>query len=247
MIGGQGTYPAIGNPDWNYIPGGYGGGGYGMQHNYISYWGASGGGRTALMMLEDDIFHPILVSGAGGGSDGRGGAGGGLIGQGYWEQRYGYFSNSETNESHFFTYGSGESIKIGTSSHPQGSRRNVESSSDFCGAGAGWYGGFASFYDGAGCAGGTSFALTSNATIPENMTVHDTFYSNPVTSTYAFTRNSAYLMHNIIHARGIWIGNGMFRITYKSKSLFEICHTIAINPCISNILLKVPMVLLILS
>ena len=81
----------------NMQPGGYGGGG--SSSNY--YQGestdgtGSGGGQTAVKFIENDLWHRVLVSGGGGGSenrggtyrsteDGSGGAGGNLNAQGYF-------------------------------------------------------------------------------------------------------------------------------------------------------------------
>ena len=100
--GGKGVYEykyrIIDDFDVNHmIKGGYGGGGatfnhYGADYNYGS---GSGGGQTAVKFLSNDLWHRVIVSGAGGGSDnvyptetlkgtddGSGGAGGGFVGQG---------------------------------------------------------------------------------------------------------------------------------------------------------------------
>lgn len=254
MIGGQGTYLDYVQKDWNYIPGGYGGGGYAIQ-SPEGHLAASGGGKTSLMFLDDDIFHSVLVSGAGGGcddfneqpNDGKGGAGGGLIAQSFWQLNTGYNPDFEINNNHFFTYGSGESSKLGSSSHLKGSKSSISGPGDYCGAGSGWYGGFVSFYSNAGCSGGSSFVLANDAIIPDEMTVHDTFYLNPITDHYAFVHSSEYMMSNVTHAPGIWIGNGMFRFTLISYNQLGICITMGYQRCVSNILLKIPLIVYILT
>lgn len=210
IIGGQGAYGK-----GSLVPGGYGGGGDGHKG------AAAGGGRTALMMQKDDIFHSVLVAGAGGGSDdaannndGIAGSGGGLIGQSFWFSST-YIQGYEANSSHFFSYGNGESVHAGKSNHPQGSiyQTDPDFGYEYSGAGGGWFGGFASFDPNAGSGGGSSFALTKDAIIPTTMDVYDTYYSNKVTDNYAFDRNSMFIMSDVIHFPGIWIGNGMFRVT----------------------------------
>lgn len=229
MIGGQGIYktqPFTGNAFDRkiYIPGGYGGGGPARPFNTDQVYCASGGGRTALMMLEDDIFHSVLVAGAGGGSDdygvnnnGKSGAGGGIIVQAFWI-RGEYQAEFEARPGHFFTYGNGEAIVEGGSKHHYGTRNSPKSDAEYGGAGGGWYGGFSSYLNDAGNGGGSSFALTKGADIPTTMTVHDNFYENPITDNYAFTSDSEYMMTNVEHAPGIWIGNGLFRITILTKN-----------------------------
>lgn len=231
MIGGQGTYkaqPFSGDPFSKsiYIPGGYGGGGPSRPLSFkTDSPSASGGGRTSLMMLEDDIFHSVLVAGGGGGSDdfqtnndGKGGAGGGISAQSFWIDGT-YFPQFESSSSHFFSYGFGEAVAGSVSLNPDGSKYGADTKSEYAGAGGGWFGGFASYYYNAGAGGGSSFALTHNATIPTSMTVRDSFYENPITNNYAFTESSKYLMTKVIHAPGIWIGNGMFRITLEYANL----------------------------
>ncbi|EAX94266.1 hypothetical protein TVAG_498200 [Trichomonas vaginalis G3] len=80
MIGGHGQYvtptSVVEDPylKENMIPGGYGGGGFAIRYYSLNAPGsASGGSRTALMINEDDIFHSILVAGAGSGTDNAGG------------------------------------------------------------------------------------------------------------------------------------------------------------------------------
>ena len=78
------------------IEGGYGGGGYASNYFYSdSYFGSgSGGGQTAVKFEVNDLWHRVIVSGAGGGcddnngiynseNDGAGGAGG-VVGQGWF-------------------------------------------------------------------------------------------------------------------------------------------------------------------
>ena len=71
----------------NMQPGGYGGGG--SSSNYPRGTG-SGGGQTAVKFIENDLWHRVLVSGAGGGcddntdDDSSGGSGGNLTAQSWF-------------------------------------------------------------------------------------------------------------------------------------------------------------------
>ena len=135
-IGGQGTYgytKAMENnadcfkPQYM-VKGGYNGGGW--ASNYYSkstfYGCGSGGGSTDLRFEEDDVFHRVIVAGAGGGTDdqiglddGSGGSGGGLTAQGFW-------SGNTVDKTHVatqtsgFTFGSGESVQQAGSRNPRG-------------------------------------------------------------------------------------------------------------------------------
>ncbi|EAY19621.1 hypothetical protein TVAG_228840 [Trichomonas vaginalis G3] len=78
------------------IKGGYGGGGnaFSFYADDGNYGSGSGGGQTAVKFVSNDLWHRVIVAGAGGGSDnyfyadsynsyddGSGGSGGGLTAQ----------------------------------------------------------------------------------------------------------------------------------------------------------------------
>ncbi|EAX94267.1 hypothetical protein TVAG_498210 [Trichomonas vaginalis G3] len=48
------------------------------------------------------------------------------------------------------------------------------------------------------------------------MSVRDSFYENEVVGHYNFSLSSEYVLTSVIHSAGIWVGNGMFRITNLS-------------------------------
>ena len=189
-IGGSGSYK---------IKGGYNGGGDAGSS------ASSGGGATDIRVGSDDIFHRIIVAGGGGGSDdyhfdgltndGAGGAGGYPESQGYWEG--GYYVHKPASQTSGYEFGQGESGSI--------------PSVDTAGAGGGWYGGFGSNSGNAGAGGGSSFLLSKDAIIPEDVG-------------YAFDTSSPYTMRLFAHESGIWSGNGKIVITILSED-----HTI--NQC----------------
>lgn len=226
-IGGKGNYlvdPS--STGLNYNHGGYNGGGSSL----ISEYGASsGGGSTDIRYLADDVFHRIIVAGAGGGmddatgsgintNDGRGSPGGSEEGGGLIIQENlisGYKATQETG----FTFGNGEAGQNGKSKNPDG--YHVESPSgyyDICGSGSGWFGGFSSHNHNGGCGGGSSFALTLNTTFKsKTFKACDEFYSNCETKNYAFADKQTLFFYNIDHHRGNWYGNGKLIITFISK------------------------------
>ena len=62
--------------------------------------------------------------------------------------------------------------------------------------------------------GGSSFALTEDATIPENeIEVRNSYYQLQYTGYYAFLNQTKYLFKNVTHAKGVWSGNGFATIT----------------------------------
>lgn len=82
--------------DQNLIEGGYGGGCKSGNNGYLNLVGSgSGGGQTAVKFLKNDLWHRVIVSGAGGGCDNTGGymlkeddgsgGSGGIIGQGWFQ------------------------------------------------------------------------------------------------------------------------------------------------------------------
>ncbi|EAX88988.1 hypothetical protein TVAG_356230 [Trichomonas vaginalis G3] len=110
------------------IPGEYGGGG--GASNFCDVEGSeacgtgSGGGQTAVKFSENDLWHRVMVSGGGGGTDnifgtfggnedGSGGAGGNLVAQSWFAggvlQKQ-YFADSTKG----FTFGTGEGARYGT-------------------------------------------------------------------------------------------------------------------------------------
>lgn len=178
--------------------GGYGGGGSASNFWYdtaISAGTAAGGGQTALKLIENDLWHRVIVSGAGGGADnpygtifaeddGSGGSGGDLIAQAYWIE--GVYQNANVANSTFgFTFGSGESAY---------SKSSVDFFGDKCGAGGGWFGGFASKSTNGGCGGGSSWALTNDAIIPEDYIEAKNEFSEFIgRKKYAFSKRSDFI------------------------------------------------------
>ncbi|EAX89511.1 glycine rich protein, putative [Trichomonas vaginalis G3] len=219
------------------IKGGYGGGGatfnhYGADYNYGS---GSGGGQTAVKFLSNDLWHRVIVSGAGGGSDnvyptetlkgtddGSGGAGGGFVGQGYWQNGQIQLSRLADSTSGF-TFGSGESAQFYRSRNPKG----VQSSyggADRPGAGAGWFGGFAGHHQDAGAGGGSSWALSENRPIPTGtITAHGSFYNESESHPYAFTLNDGFIFKDVKTASGVWEGHGRLVITIIQRG-YSICR-----------------------
>jgi hypothetical protein len=200
-IGGSGEYVKNTTPK-----GGFNGGARGGSY---SSGCSSGGGATDIRIAVDDYFHRIIVSGGGGGTDsayyessfsndGAGGAGGYPEAQGYWVDGN-YYDGKVANQTYGFSFGQGQATTL--------------INYDACGAGGGWFGGFASNNYNGGCGGGSSFILTKNATVPtfpvtekaENGTIIKT-------SEYAFSSKTDYLFENVEYANGIWSGDGKIRI-----------------------------------
>ena len=233
-IGGEGEKKIGENPH-----GGYNGGGRGTSYSAFTF---GGGGATDIRAEKDDLFHRVIVSGAGGGSDnyyqydkfgktddGSGGSGGKLIAQGF-------FIDGELNSDYVatqfsgFSFGQGEAALNEASHHPLGSKLNL-GYSDRAGAGGGWFGGFASQHGNGGAGGGSSFALTRNAKIPRGrIPVYDDLYNKIDENYYAF-KNRKYLVTNAVFEAGIWYGNGKITITQISlanevfiKQCTRICY-----------------------
>ncbi|EAX89101.1 hypothetical protein TVAG_442580 [Trichomonas vaginalis G3] len=234
-IGGKGSFGhksiAPGTKDCfmkeNMQPGGYGGGGSSSSYPYGT---GSGGGQTAVKFLENDLWHRVLVSGAGGGcddydpDDGSGGAGGNLTAQG-WFYNGNYISTHLANSTFGFSFGQGEAARFGSA--PPNNSRSIKSSTngDIARGGGGWFGGFSAMSGYAGAGGGSSFALTKDAIIPQgNITAADKFYNLFDSKPYAFDLNSEYLFTDVIHMPGIWEGNGRLIITILDTKLFLSCH-----------------------
>ena len=217
--------------------GGYNGGGGDM-----STLPCTGGGSTDIRTEFNDYWHRILVAGGGGGSDdqdreleindGRGGAGGGLISQTFsvdGQQITGY----EATQTYGFSFFYGETGILGGTKHPNGFKSS-ELNGEKAGAGGGWFGGFSSFFNNGGASGGSSFALEKNATIPKGrISVYDENYIEQDSQYYAYSpQTSAFLFTDVIHKRGIWVGNGYAKITalsltnYCSKSMKTSCYSL---------------------
>jgi hypothetical protein len=202
--------------------GGYNGGGSSFL---ATYGAASGGGASDIRYLVDDVFHRIMVAGAGGGqdnpdsgnistNDGRGSPGGGeesgdLIISGKIVS--GYRATQKTG----FTFGSGESAQKGKSKNPNGYQGSTHTYADVCGSGSGWFGGFASHFYNGGCGGGSSFALTNYTEFKnKTFTACDDFFENCITQNYAFADNRQLSFFNVNHHRGNWYGNVRLIITF---------------------------------
>ena len=232
-IGGAGVYSwteNVPNDDQAYLDknrpkGGFNGGG--KAASYIGkYSGAgSGGGATDIRILENDLFHRVVVAGGGGGTDnydpdlieshsddGSGGAGGNMIAQGFWIKGE-YNGNHLATQTYGFSFGNGEAPQKSGSKHVNGSNINPENS-DVAGAGGGWYGGFASNSGSGGAGGGSSFVLTKTATLPSNpIKVYDDMYNEIDEGNYFFTVDSIYTLTRPVFVSGIWSGNGRVIIT----------------------------------
>lgn len=209
----------------NMVPGGYGGGGSSGGYYKGS---ASGGGQTSVQFLKNTLYHRVIVSGAGGGADdyrendGRGGSGGGLVAQGWWANSV-YNDQYLANSSFGFTFGTGEAAQLEKSKHPNGNQ-TISSGSDKCGGGGGWFGGFSSNYNNGGCGGGSSWVLTKDAYIPQDLIEsRDEFYEIIDSNRYNFDTNSEYLFSEVQHVPGIWQGNGRLIITYLRTNLINSC------------------------
>lgn len=235
-VGGKGDYRynekvLSGSPN-NYLPknwvkGGYGGGGHATNWYFRDdFWGTgSGGGQTAVKFEQNDLWHRVIVSGAGGGSDnyspvpfgndddGSGGAGGGLVAQGFWFNGK-YDGNRVANSTFGFTFGSGETAQKDGSKNKKYGVPKGDGECDRAGAGSGWFGGFASHNGNAGAGGGSSWALTIDAKIPKgDIEAHDSLYKSLGKKKYAFTQKDKYLFHDVVDIPGIWSGNGKLIIT----------------------------------
>ena len=215
----------------NMTEGGYGGGGYGG--NLYPEGIGSGGGQTAVKFVKNDLWHRVIVSGAGGGSDNRAGTlhqqddgsggSGGLVGQGWYTDGL-YYSNYLANSTFGFSFGSGESAQLKKTLNPN-EVQNPGGQSDRPGSGSGWFGGFSSQHGNGGSGGGSSWILSKDAIIPEiDLDSYDSFYNFLGTSKYAFTK-ADYLFHNAIDASGIWEGNGKLVITILN---FVNCPTVCV-------------------
>ena len=234
-IGGMGEYTYHSLPNdrtqsylyENRPKGGFNGGGsagnyYDANGNDLYSGSSSGGGATDVRILENDIFHRVIVSGGGGGNDNcyndfdteDDGSGGGLTAQGFWIA--GSYRNKEANQEKGFSFGYGESARYGNSLHPDGSHENGQGF-DIAGAGGGWYGGFASQHYAGGACGGSSFVLTKDSYIPQGeIIVYNDMYDNIINGTYAFTNDSPYVLSSPVFVQGIWAGNGKAIITILS-------------------------------
>ncbi|EAX87852.1 PE-PGRS protein, putative [Trichomonas vaginalis G3] len=213
------------------IEGGYGGGGYASNYfgNDEFYGSGSGGGQTAVKFEVNDLWHRVIVSGAGGGcddnfgtfnsdNDGSGGAGG-IIGQGWFLSgvyNFSYLANSTSG----FSFGYGESAQKLKSLNPKGVQ-TCSGDSDRAGAGSGWFGGFESHNGQSGSGGGSSWVLSKDAIIPQGkIEAFDSFYQSIGKYEYAFT-NSDYLFDHIFHTSGVWEGNGKLIITILNHCIFN--------------------------
>ena len=229
-VGGRGNT----DDDNNRLKGGYNGGGWSENPNYIT----TGGGATDIRADKNDAYHRIIVAGGGGGSDdqnshssieendGRGGAGGGLISQSFsvlGVYQEGYEATQLTGYSFF----QGESGLLNGTKHPNGYDSNSDSW-ECAGADGGWFGGFSSHNPAGGASGGSSFALTKDATIPsEKLDIFDSNYISQSKDFYAFNPlKSPYLFINVIHKRGVWYGSGLVEIIK-----LDICR----NSCIDSL------------
>ncbi|EAX92530.1 hypothetical protein TVAG_146260 [Trichomonas vaginalis G3] len=249
-IGGQGNYSYTQKScDWEsdfypekMIKGGYGGGGYASNCYIEDGVGrtGSGGGHTAVKFHKNDLWHRVIVAGAGGGSDnfqfgpwnedaddGSSGAGGGFIAQGYWKA-HNYIDERLANSTFGFTFGSGESAQKDWSKNPDGVQV-VGGLDDRPGAGAGWFGGFACHDGNCGAGGGSSFALTRDnieELSQKEFTAHDTFYNNPITQKYGFSSKDGYKFSEVKTVSCIWEGNGRLIVTVIDPIIYPSCNII---------------------
>lgn len=215
------------------IRGGYGGGG--SSSNWKWGGSGSGGGQTALKFIENDLWHRVIISGGGGGTDndigtpfqeddGSGGAGGGLTAQGYWID--GVYNDKKLANSTFgFAFRSGEAAQLDGSKNKFGVQQGV-GQSDRSGSGGGWYGGFASHNGNGGSGGGSSWILSQDAIIPQgSIEARNEFYEYIDNKPYAFDKKSGYLFYNVYHEPGVWSGNGKM-IVSMIGSADAFCNTI---------------------
>jgi hypothetical protein len=205
------------------IRGGFNGGG-----STTNCTAGSGGGATDLRLEKNDVFHRVIVAGAGGGcdntvgyfqgdDDGSGGAGGKEEAQGFWINGI-YNSSYLATQKSGFSFAQGEAPRQLGSNSPNG-KKDYSGSYDRAGAGGGWYGGFASHHGNGGAGGGSSFILTSSSNVPtESIDVYDEFYKYQTTDKYAFT-NKQYGFTSPKHQAGVWAGNGYAIITILASDL----------------------------
>ncbi|EAY09825.1 glycine-rich protein, putative [Trichomonas vaginalis G3] len=208
----------------NMQPGGYGGGGSSSDHPYGT---GCGGGQTAVKFQYNDLWHRVLVSGAGGGcddntdDDGSGGSGGNLTAQSWFyngELTNSYYANSTFG----FSFGQGEAARYDDANNSISVK--VSQRVDIGGAGGGWFGVFSSQSGQGGAGGGSSWALTKDAVIPKgNIDSYNEFYYKLDSKPYAFDLNSEYLFDHVIHVPGIWEGNGKIILTIISNNLIQSC------------------------
>ncbi|EAY13861.1 glycine rich protein, putative [Trichomonas vaginalis G3] len=238
-IGGQGNYSINSKvhkfDDNNMIKGGYGGGG--NAYNYYlcenDYGTGSGGGQTSVKFLTNDLWHRVIVAGAGGWSDnsytesnyvddGSGGLGGGFIAQGYWVD--GVLNSDRIANSTFgFTFGSGESARQKGSLNPYG-QHDYDILVDRPGAGSGWFGGFAGHHGNAGSGGGSSWALSAEAIFPEGeIYANGSFYNETESHPYFFSLNDGYVFTEVKTYPGVWVGNGRLVITVLDSIICPSC------------------------
>lgn len=235
-IGGKGEYASTRpdasdtidykKPHMSY--GGYGGGGSGGSPTFSG----GGGGQTSLSFEINDLWHRVLVSGAGGGADndfgtyhseddGSGGSGGGLIAQGWWTNGV-YNGNYLAKSDSGFTFGSGEAAQPIRSKNPNGVAQ--WGAEDKPGSGGGWFGGFSSHGGNSGSGGGSSWALTKDAIIPNGLIqAHDEFYNLIDEKPYAFNKNSIYIFSEVKIIPGVWDGNGKAIITILNQECYCEC------------------------
>ena len=201
----------------NMMRGGYNGGASSAHFYETANPGSgSGGGATDLRIGENDLYHRIIVSGGGGGTDnkygtyrgnddGSSGAGGGLTAQGYFINGN-YNGENVADQISGFSFGNGQAPFF------------TAGSSDRAGAGGGWFGGFTSNHANGGAGGGSSFALTKTATIPTGkIQVKDEFGTKLSEEEYAFDASSEYTLSSIVMAAGVWDGHGVAIITCNFK------------------------------
>ena len=224
-IGGQGQKKRTNSDVIDYCEnsanrpqGGYNGGGMGTNLIYQDTFG--GGGATDIRAQKDDVFHRVIVAGAGGGSDnfnsqnlsikyddGTGGSGGNLTAQGFFVAGN-LKSEKVAKQVSGFSFGYGESANWNGCA--------TSCNCDRAGAGAGWFGGYSSGNTQGGGGGGSSFALTINAKFPRGIIdVYDSENKKIESDFYAF-RNHEYLVTNPVFEAGIWSGNGRAIITHYS-------------------------------
>lgn len=226
-IGGKGIYKVqnIDNSECyipeNMIRGGYGGGGRASCNS-----GASGGGATSVKLLKNDLWHRIIVSAGGGGTDnyvydlpartdddGSGGSAGDIEAQGFWISGK-YVGNYSANSTFGFSFGQGEAVQKLKSLNSKGVQES-HGGTDRGGAGGGWFGGFASHHHNGGAGAGSSWILSKNAIFYEGeIEAHDEFYNPIGKKPYAFDANSQYIFTNISFVSGIWKGHGKMIIRY---------------------------------
>ena len=213
-IGGHGTY----QKGDQRAPGGFNGGGRGN----IRAIAGTGGGATDIRAEENDVFHRILVAGGGGGgdninsdpltNDGRGSPGGGLVTQG-WVINNEISTFPAANQTFGFSFGVGEAPQLNGSLHPNGSKNQIALANDISSGAGGWFGGFSSHHINGGSTGGSSFALTKDAIIPQgNVCYRDDMYQNEDCRPYSFAQDKKYLFTDVVHERGVWFGNGFLDI-----------------------------------